>query len=430
KVRVAQLRRHGASRPSGVTEVLREPLRHPAQLCVQLRAVGEVAFERVFDADRDALRLLVESARVDAAGALLQHAPDTPRQEAPELSLRERGERADRLDAGGDEALLGLRPDAREPSDVERREEARLVALGNDRKAARLPVVAADLRHDLRRRDPDCTGEARRSPDGGLHRLGDLAGLEKRRGYLADIEVALVEPRLLDGGHDAAHGLPDVLRVFAVQRVARADEDHPGAAPQRLRTAHGGVDAELPGLVVRGGNDASTVWIAAHDERLRPKARVFELLDRGEEGVEIEVGDDHARKPRHRTFGHMPCRPLTRYTCARGPTRAGVFTHHPLRSMLLRESETVCADSAAKNRCQGSTHSSLRMIGTAVPPASTPSTSTSGPPIMKSVCTLDVFAAPSGSSNSAFRVKARPAPYAMWQVAFSSKRVSKNVTPS
>jgi hypothetical protein len=99
---------------------------------VQLRAVAEVPFEGVFDADRDALCLLVEATRIDAASALLQQAPDTSRKEAPELSLRKRGERANRLDAGGDEALFGLWSDAREPSDVERREEARLVALGND----------------------------------------------------------------------------------------------------------------------------------------------------------------------------------------------------------------------------------------------------------------------------------------------------------
>src|SRR6476659_6862263 len=102
--------------------------------------------------------------------------------------------------------------------------------------------------------------------------------------------------------------------------------------------------------------------------------------------------------------------------CARVPTRVGVFTHHPLRSMLLRKGESVCANLAPKRRYlhfgQGSTHSSLRMIGTAVPPASSPSTSTSGPPLMQSVCTLDVFAAPSGSSTSAFRVKDSPAPYA------------------
>jgi hypothetical protein len=45
--------------------------------------------------------------------------------------------------------------------------------------------------------------------------------------------------------------------------------------------------------------------IAAHDERLRPQRRIFELLDRGIEGIEIEVSDDHAFEttPRLGAFG-------------------------------------------------------------------------------------------------------------------------------
>jgi len=39
------------------------------------------------------------------------------------------------------------------------------------------------------------------------------------------------------------------------------------------------------------------VRVAADDERPVPEARILELLDRGEEGVEIEVGQDpHAGK--------------------------------------------------------------------------------------------------------------------------------------
>ena len=65
--------------------------------------------------------------------------------------------------------------------------------------------------------------------------------------------------------------------------------------------------------------------------------------------------------------------------------------------------------------CQASCHTSPRRIGTAAPPVSIPSTSTSGPPIMKSVCTDDAFASmPSG------RHIGNACPYAMWQVAFSS----------
>ena len=51
---------------------------------------------------------------------------------------------------------------------------------------------------------------------------------------------------------------------------------------------------------------------------------------------------------------------------------------------------------------QESCHSSPRRIGTAAPPASTPSTSTSGPPIMKSVWIVETLKPSSSSSASLF----------------------------
>src|SRR5688500_9299121 len=77
-------------------------------------------------------------------------------------------------------------------------------------------------------------------------------------------------------------------------------------------------------------------------------------------------------------------------------------------------------------------HTSPRRMGVAAPLASTPSTSTSGPPIMKSVWTPETFTpsprsrSPGAGSASADGI---PDPNAMWQVAFSSKSVSQNVSP-
>ena len=136
--------------------------------------------------------------------------------------------------------------------------------------------------------------------------------------------------------------------------MAGADEDRVRAAPERLGAAHRGVNPERASLVVRGRDDAAPVRVAAHDQRLGAELRLFQLLDRGEEGIQVEVRDD-----------------------------------------------------------QASTHSSLRRIATALPPCSIPSSSTSGPPIMKSVWMLDTFDAPSGSSTPSFRVKPSPPPYAM-----------------
>jgi lipoprotein-anchoring transpeptidase ErfK/SrfK len=65
---------------------------------------------------------------------------------------------------------------------------------------------------------------------------------------------------------------------------------------QRLGARHRRVNPEAPGDVVRGGNDAAAVRIAADDERHRAIRRVLQLLDRGEERVQIEVRNDHTRK--------------------------------------------------------------------------------------------------------------------------------------
>jgi hypothetical protein len=43
------------------------------------------------------------------------------------------------------------------------------------------------------------------------------------------------------------------------------------------------------------------VRIAADDERHEAELRALQLLDRGEEGVEVEVRDDHANKRTTRT---------------------------------------------------------------------------------------------------------------------------------
>src|SRR5205085_2973230 len=123
-----------------------------------------------------------------------------------------------------------------------------------------------------------------------------LAGCFAAGDCSPNIEVALVDPGLLDGRDDAANALPDVPRVLAVDRVARADEDCLRAAAQRLCAAHGGVDSEASRDVVRGCDDSTAARIAAHDERLGAEFRVLELLHASVERVEIQVRDDHANK--------------------------------------------------------------------------------------------------------------------------------------
>ena len=69
------------------------------------------------------------------------------------------------------------------------------------------------------------------------------------------------------------------------------------AAAKCLGRAHRGADAELPCRIVRGRDHAAPVRVAPDDERPLAQRRILQLFDRGEERVEVEVGENpHPRK--------------------------------------------------------------------------------------------------------------------------------------
>ena len=61
-----------------------------------------------------------------------------------------------------------------------------------------------------------------RAQHDGLDGLGERPGVVEGRGHLAEVEVALVDPGLLDRRHDLAHDRPDLARVLPVERHAAA----------------------------------------------------------------------------------------------------------------------------------------------------------------------------------------------------------------
>ena len=73
--------------------------------------------------------------------------------------------------------------------------------------------------------------------------------------------------------------------------MAGSHENDLGAAAQRLGRAHRGANPERPGDVVRGRDDAATLRIAADDERSRAERGLLQLLDRGEERIQVDVGE-------------------------------------------------------------------------------------------------------------------------------------------
>ena len=75
-----------------------------------------------------------------------------------------------------------------------------------------------------------------------------------------------------------------------------ADEDRVRATAQGLGAAHRGLDPEASRRVVRRRDDAPAVRVAADDQRHASQVRLLELFHGCEEGVEVEVREDHPRK--------------------------------------------------------------------------------------------------------------------------------------
>ena len=264
---------------------------HALDLRVEEPPVRDVALERLLDRERDALGLELEVARIDPAGAVAQQRADRAGQDDAQLGIGERGEVADRLHAGRREPLLRLGADARQRAHGNgARKRASfpggttVIPPGLRRSEATLQTtfeVETPSEHDseVAARTDVCTASATaRAPVN----VGDDG---------AEVEVALVDPDLLDPGHDLANRAPDRLRVLPVERVPGPDEDDVGAAPERLGRAHRRADPEAPRDVVRRRDDPAALRIAADDERPRAQRRVLELLDGGEERVEVEMGE-------------------------------------------------------------------------------------------------------------------------------------------
>ena len=197
------------------------------------------------------------------------------------------------VDARVAQPLLRPGPDPGEQTHVEGRQERGLAAGPHDGEAAGLSPVGRHLRHHLAGGDAERAGQRGRAADGRLHRFGQLAGCEEVACDLPQVEVALVDPGLLDGRDDLTHRAPDRPRVLAVQGMTGADEDRVRAAAQRLGAAHRRADAVPARDVVCGGDHAAALRVSADHQGLSAQGGILELLDGGEEGIEIEVRDDH-----------------------------------------------------------------------------------------------------------------------------------------
>lgn len=114
-----------------------------------------------------------------------------------------------------------------------------------------------------------------------------VGGPSRRRA--PDVEERLVDADLLDQRRDVRERVHHRRRDLPVGRQVRRDDDRLRAHPPRHRHRHRRVHTERAGLV--GGREHDRPLLAADDDR--PSAQLWPAsqLDRGEEGIHVDVQD-------------------------------------------------------------------------------------------------------------------------------------------
>ena len=175
------------------------------------------------------------------------------------------------------------------------------------RDAAGLRELARDPRERLVRRDADREREVARVAHRALDPLGDVARRSCMTRGTGEVDEEVVDRGDLDQRReleqDARRPLAQPVRGL---RVAVA-EDRDRAAPGGFGQAHPRVHAEAPRLVGAGHHQVARIGWPADDDRPAAELGVERLLDRGQEGVHVEVQD--AAGIRARLHGHTLTNP-------------------------------------------------------------------------------------------------------------------------
>ena len=110
------------------------------------------------------------------------------------------------------------------------------------------------------------------------------------REMVRDVKVGLVERQGFDDRRELREYGVNLLRDRAVNLEARGCENEVRAFAQGRHGRHGGMHAEFARLIARGGDHATFAAIADRQRFSAQRGRVA-LLDRGEEGVHVDMND-------------------------------------------------------------------------------------------------------------------------------------------
>ena len=298
EVRVLDEHGHGGGAEAVAADAVGDDAGHVEEGPVDVLRVGEVLGESPLRAVAlGFLDFRFHRGVVAAVRVLVQLRGELRAHEASELAHAQAGQVPDRVDAVGDEPLLGLLPD---PEQVPHAQGPHLFAdlvLPEGMDLVRLLEVRGHLRQELVRAHPDIDREPQAGLDLVLETGGDVHGVAAPAPE-AHVQEALVDGKLLQYRRIAPADGDETLGAALVPLPVAADDDQLRALPQRHRHRHGRPDAQLLGGHRRGRDDAppvariprhnrrdlSDVLPSFHDELHRRPAE--------EGGVHVDMEDD------------------------------------------------------------------------------------------------------------------------------------------
>ena len=252
-------------------------------------------------------------------------APTVAAEDVGGLGVAQCGERPDGVDAEPVQLLLGDRPDAPQPAHRQRVEQHPLLAAGHHPDAVGFGQVRGDLGDLLARSGADGGDQSRFVENLGLQRPAerfDVVGRCTRE--FGGFAEGLVERKLLQDGHEAAHGVEHAAAGHAVDDAARRQHHRGGAHhPAGLVHGHRRSGAEHPGLVARARDHAATAEPADQD-RPATQGGPGQLLDRREERVHVEVQHPAVHALINQSIRRKPAMNTTTYIVPDLPTPQNV----------------------------------------------------------------------------------------------------------
>jgi len=249
----------------------------------------DVGFEGVFSGDGLRRAVGLDGVVVNSEGEFVE-AHTVAAEALLEGGEVERADVADGADIDFGEAAGGDFAYARDALHGKRREEVRDICGLDDEEAVGLSPVGRDFGEKLVGSYACGGGEVLFGADLLTNGLRDFRRGRQVGFVLRDVEVGFVEGEGFDEVGVAEEDFADAARDGAIAGEVGRDEDGVGTEALCLDGGHGGADAEFAGFV-RGCADDGALAAPCDDDGLAAKLRIITLLDRGVEGVHVDVND-------------------------------------------------------------------------------------------------------------------------------------------